>query len=91
MGHRGYPARGRAALSPLLCSTSVSRKATCARNVLPGQRQPAPQAGSPSPARGRGLHVSPVPVSTFTFCVFPSLTATCFSTLATSSQAAARP
>ncbi|KAK2493104.1 hypothetical protein MC885_010008 [Smutsia gigantea] len=44
----------------------------------------------PKASRNQGL-TSPVPVSTFTFCVLPSFTATRFSTLAMSSQASPRP
>lgn len=57
----------------------------------------ASQAGASSPLPwaqpppGPGLPVSPVPVSTFTFWVFLSFTATRFSTLAMSSQASPRP
>lgn len=57
VGHGVYRARDRAALpsspgwtvSPLLCSTSVPRTATCAHSVLCPQPQPSRSAGSPSP------------------------------------------
>lgn len=63
---------------PLLCRNPVPRAASCAHHV--------PTAAAPG-----GLRGSPVPVSTFTLWVFPSLTATCFSTRVMSSQAPSRP
>lgn len=58
-----------------------------------------PPPGKAGVPRGDGVRLrcprqrphSPVPVSTFTFCVFPSFTATLFSTRSMLSQALPRP
>lgn len=70
---------------------SLSRIFTRVSPQCPRQTaRPTRWAGPLNPARPRP-HISPVPVRTLTFCVLPSLTATCFSTLTTSSQAPSRP
>lgn len=90
MGHKVHPALLRPAAGRMGKSPSPSRASPFPTMSSPRQQAAhwdGPQA-RPDETKRR---VSPVPVSTFTFCIFPSLTATRFSTLTTSSQAPSRP